>query len=98
MKKKYIFFGILGLLLSCVISVFSTYEVAILLIACTIYGLSLPAIILHDKDEIIQSEKYIQDPIKTVKNIIIGLFVISIYLAFVCTITSIIITILNIKL
>ncbi|MBM6764025.1 hypothetical protein [Ligilactobacillus agilis] len=97
MKKRYIFFGIIGILISIVISPLSIIGVAIFLLLCLFLGLFLPAMILHDKEEIDYNEKYISDPINAFKKILLIVFIVSILLATLCTIIVVFSTSLHIK-
>ncbi|MBM6772197.1 hypothetical protein H5991_01485 [Ligilactobacillus agilis] len=57
-------------------------------------GLLLPSIILHDREEIMESEKYIEDPILLAIFTLKIIFITALFFATITTITTIIIYIL----
>lgn len=59
-----------------------------------IAGLLLPSIILHDREEILESQKYIEDPILLAIFTLKIIFITALFFATITTITTIIIYIL----
>lgn len=92
MKKRYIFFGIIGILLCFLVSPLGLLGSILAIGISTLAGLLVPWVILYDKNKINQEDKIIEDPIKLVKYLFILTIIIAIPLAMLCTTTSILIS------